>query len=94
MRLIVDLTAVERRREVVQPARVGLVAEDRRPIVGREHHPRRLAVVDEVEDQQLRAFRMRAVEREDVSTASMPKLEEGDDRPMEALEGQEAGFIR
>jgi hypothetical protein len=36
---------------------------------------------------------MRAVERDDVSTASMPNLEEGDDRPMEALEGQEAGFI-
>jgi hypothetical protein len=37
---------------------------------------------------------MRAVERDDVSTASMPNLEEGDDRPMEAVEGQEAGFIR
>ena len=93
MRLIVDLTGVERRREVVQLARVGLVAEDRRPIIGREHRSDRLDVVDEVEHEQHRAFRMQAVERDDVSTASMPKLEEGDDRPMEALEGQEAGFI-
>jgi hypothetical protein len=37
---------------------------------------------------------MRAVERDDVSTASMAKLEEGNDRPMEAVEGQEAEFIR
>ena len=62
LRVGVDLVAVERRLEVVQLVRVGLLAQDRRPVVVGERLLDRVRVVHEVEHEDVVLLRVRAVQ--------------------------------
>ena len=62
LRSVVDLVAVERGLEIVQLVRVGLLAEDRRPVIVVERLLDRFRVVHEVEHEYIVLLRMRAVE--------------------------------